>query len=94
MTRSFPPLGAEDPVRYSNITCLNRGGQFTAKLHKVKSDEERIQNYHDWGMTGFPGPLFPLNHFSRREIRIIYDALSEEFSHLPKEKASKYYLGN
>ncbi len=66
-----------------------------AKLHKVKSDEERIQNYYDWSiMTDFPGPLFPLNHFSRREIKIIYDALSEEFSHLPKEKASKYYLGN
>jgi hypothetical protein len=65
-----------------------------AKLHKVHTDEERIQNYHDWGKTGFPGFNFPFNHFSNSQIKIIYKALAEEFSNLPKEKANKYYLGN
>jgi hypothetical protein len=63
-----------------------------AKLHKVRFDEERIQNYHDWGMTGFPGAQFPFSHFSRRQIKIIYRALAEELSHLPKEKADKFYV--
>lgn len=64
-----------------------------ALLYKVRSDEDRIQNYHDWGKAGFPGALFPLNHFSQREIKLIYSALADEFSHLPKKKAHGYYLG-
>jgi len=66
-----------------------------AKLRKVYSDEERIQNYHDWETKiDFPGPQFPFNYFSKKEIRIIYHALAEDFSYLPKEKVKKYYLGN
>lgn len=65
-----------------------------AMLYKVHKADERIQNYHDWGMTRFPGGEFPFNHYSRRQIRIIYKALEEEFSNLPKEIANKYYLGH
>jgi hypothetical protein len=55
-----------------------------AKLHKVHSDEERIQNYRDVGtLADFPGGIkFPFNHYSPREIRMIAVALEEEIVQL------------
>jgi hypothetical protein len=59
------------------------------KLKRIYSDEERIQNYYDWGTIA----RFPGWHYSRKQTRKIYGALREEISHLPKEKANKYNVG-
>jgi len=61
-----------------------------ARLNKIYTDVERIQNYHDWITDAdISGP-----HFTKRQSKIIFSAIQKEMSLLPKEKANQYYLGN
>jgi hypothetical protein len=60
-----------------------------AKLHKVNTDEERIQNYHDWGKAGFPGANFPFNHFTIWQTNTIVGALKVELLQLSDKNIDK-----
>lgn len=60
-----------------------------AKLNKVSTDKERIQNYDDLKTT----MSFPSWHYSKKQTQTIYDALREEISYLPIEKANKFDVG-
>jgi hypothetical protein len=66
-----------------------RYGINPAKLHEVHSDEERIQNWHDLRTT----MSLPSWHYSKKQTKIIYNALREEISQLPTEKR-KFDVGD
>ena len=61
-----------------------------AKLRRISTDKERIQNYNDLETT----MSFPSWHYSKKQTKIIYDALRKEISQLPKEEAHKFDVGD
>jgi hypothetical protein len=49
-----------------------------ARLKKTSTDQERIENYRYWGSLGdVPG-----GHYSKKELKIIYNAIEDDESHL------------
>lgn len=59
-----------------------------AKLYKVHSDEERIQNYDDWGTFA----RFPSWDYSKKQTRIIANALRQDMLDLSERCGDKYPL--
>jgi hypothetical protein len=59
-----------------------------AKLKRIYTDEERIQNYHDWGTFA----SFSSWHYSKKQTKIIYKALVQEMQGLSEKYKDKNLL--
>lgn len=58
------------------------------RLVRIYTDEERLENYDDWGTIA----RFPDKHFSKEQSRIIFDALEEELMQVSDKNERKTRL--
>lgn len=59
-----------------------------ARLMKIYTDEERLQNYDDWHTYA----RFPRRYYSKKQLRIIFDALENELGQISDKNERKNHV--